>query len=311
MNGGQNTIQIPIQVTFSRPSGTFSDPFQLTLGGAGTGQEIRYVLADPAGSPGANIPEPTAGSTLYTGPITISSSKLIRATIFQGTQKSRAATAQYLALETGPTNNTSNFTSNLPILIVDEHGAGTPTSSDTSYTTVLLHSPRTGGRRHRLADPVTRDAASVVFSRGGARVRGSSSGGFPKKSYAVETWGEVNLDRDQAMLGLAADSDWILNGPYNFDDTFIHNAYINEISRRIGRWAPRTRFCEVFDNQNGGKLDYADYAGVYVLTEKIKSGHDRLDITGIEPGDTVGTALTGGYIFKIDRADGGGVQLAD
>ena len=75
-----------------------------------------------------------------------------------------------------------------------------------------------------------------------------------------------------ALLGLAADSDWILNGPFLFDDTYIHNAYINEISRRIGRWAPRTRFCEVFFNQNGGKLDYADYAGVYVLTEKIKSG---------------------------------------
>ena len=60
----------------------------------------------------------------------------------------------------------------------------------------------------------------------------------------------------------------------------------------------------MFFNQNGGKLDNSDYAGIYILTEKIKSGKDRLDIAGIEPGDNTGTALTGGYIFKIDRADG-------
>ncbi len=103
---------------------------------------------------------------------------------------------------------------------------------------------------------------------------------------------------------MAEESDWILNGPWTYDDTFIHNAFIYEVSRRIGRWAPRTIPCEVFFNQNGGKLDYSDYAGVYQLTEKIKSNPDRLDIASIEPGDNAGTALTGGYIFKIDSADG-------
>ncbi|HEX2749602.1 MAG TPA: lamin tail domain-containing protein, partial [Verrucomicrobiales bacterium] len=111
--------------------------------------------------------------------------------------------------------------------------------------------------------------------------------------------------KDVSILGLASDSDWILSGPTQYDTTFIHNAYIFEISRRIGQWAPRTVFVEMFFNQNGGKLDYSDYAGVYVLTEKIKSGKDRLDIAGINPGDNAGTALTGGYIFKIDRPDGG------
>ena len=56
-------------------------------------------------------------------------------------------------------------------------------------------------------------------------------------------------------------------------------------------------------NQNGGKLDYGDYAGVYMLTEKIKSNSARLPIVSPDPGETAGEALTGGYIFKIDRPD--------
>ncbi|MGI8602786.1 MAG: lamin tail domain-containing protein [Verrucomicrobiales bacterium] len=308
VNRGVDAIQLPLNVTFSRPSGTFADPFQLDLGGAGPGQEIRYVIADPAASPGANIAQPTIASALYTAPISISTSKLIRAAIFEDTQKSRTLTAQYLQLETGTTGNTSNFSSILPIIVMDDHGAGQPITSESNYTTTMMHIfPPVSGTA-RLADSVSRIGVPDVFSRAGARVRGSSSAGFAKKSYGVETWTEVNGDDDISLLGMPADSDWILNGPFLFDDTYIHNAFINEISRRIGRWAPRTHPCEVFFNQNGGKLDYADYVGVYILGEKIKSGKDRVDIATIEPGDNTGTALTGGYIFKIDRADGGEVS---
>ena len=135
------------------------------------------------------------------------------------------------------------------------------------------------------------------------RSRGSSSAGFPKKSYGLETRDEVDGDRNLPLLGLPSDSDWVLNGPWLFDDTFIHNAFINEISRQCGRWAPRTKFVEMFMNQAGGKLDYTDYVGIYVLTEKIKSSSSRVDIASLEPGDNSGDAVTGGYIFKIDRAD--------
>ncbi|HET6406457.1 MAG TPA: CotH kinase family protein, partial [Chthoniobacteraceae bacterium] len=304
LNGGTDTIQLPQTIVLSRPPGTFTTTFNLTLGGAIAGQEIRYVMADPSSSPGANIPEPTLSSTLYTGPISIASSKLIRAAIFNpaNSQKGRTITAQYLLLETGAANNTSNFSSILPIMVLDDHGAGQPVDSNSgthTTTMVQIFEPTAG--------TATLNTAPTLFSRSGTRVRGSSSAGFPKKSYALETRDEQNGDLDQPLLGLAADSDWVMNGPWSFDDTFIHNAYINELSRQAGRWAPRTKFCEVFFNQNGGKLDYADYAGVYVLTEKIKSNNDRLDITSIRPEDIAGDALTGGYIIKIDRPDSGEV----
>jgi hypothetical protein len=304
LNGGIDTIQLPQTITTLPPSGTFTAPISLALGGAIAGQEIHYILADPSASPGANIPEPTINSTLYTGPIAISTSKLIRAAVFSATngQKGRTMTAQYLLLETGATSNTSNFVSNLPIMVLDDHGAGVPVDSNsgTSTTTMLHVFEPTAGTASLSSTP-------QFFARAATRIRGSSSAGFPKKSYALEIRDELNGDLDKPLLGLAADSDWVMNGPWSFDDTFIHNAYINEISRQCGRWAPRTKFCEVFFNQNGGKLDYADYAGIYVLTEKIKSSSDRLDIASIRPADTSGDALTGGYIIKIDRPDSGEV----
>lgn len=304
-NGGVNSLQLPVGVTPSRPPGTFTTAFDLALTPGEAGLEIRYILADPSNSPGAGIPEPTAASTLYTGPIPISSTKLLRAAVFKGAQRGRTLTAEYLQLETGTTGNTSSFTSNLPVMVLDDHGDGQPVDSGSSnYTTTLLHLFQPVNGVTRLADPVTGAGIPDVFTRAGTRVRGSSSAGFEKKSYGMETWTEKDEDLDMPLLDLPSDSDWVLNGPYYFDDTYIHNAWAYEISRRLGRWAPRTRPVEVFFNQNGGKLDYGDYSGIYILTEKIKSGSSRLDIGSVDPEDTTGEAVTGGYIFKIDRADG-------
>ncbi|HEY0257813.1 MAG TPA: lamin tail domain-containing protein, partial [Candidatus Methylacidiphilales bacterium] len=75
-NGGPDSVQLPQKVAFSRPPGTFTTAFSLALSGAAAGQQIRYVIADPSASPGADIPEPTAASTLYAGAIAITSSKL-------------------------------------------------------------------------------------------------------------------------------------------------------------------------------------------------------------------------------------------
>ncbi len=302
VNGGPNTIQLPQTVAFSRAPGPFTTTFNLSLTGAITGQQIRYIIADPTGSPGAAIDEPTSASPLYSGPISIATSKLIRAAVFNPSngQRGRTLTAHYQQLETAA-NNTSTFTSTLPIIVTDDHGAGEPVDSGNPvYTraTFELFEPAGSPLLARLT------ATPTVFSRAGMRVRGSSSAGFPKKSYALELRDEKEDDADQALLGLGADSDWILNGPWLFDDTYMHNAFIFEISRQCGRWAPRTKFVELFMNQNGGKLDNADYAGVYVLTEKIKPGNDRLNISSLGPEDATGAAVTGGYIFKIDRADG-------
>ncbi len=61
----------------------------------------------------------------------------------------------------------------------------------------------------------------------------------------------------------------------------------------MGRYAARTRFCELFVN--------GDYKGIYVLEENIKRGNDRVAVQKLEANDTTGENLTGGYILEIDR----------
>jgi len=64
----------------------------------------------------------------------------------------------------------------------------------------------------------------------------------------------------------------------------------------MNRWAIKGRFCEVILN--------GEYLGIYELTETIKRGNNRLDISKLTTIDTTGDSLTGGYIVKIDRVSG-------
>ncbi len=233
--------------------------------------------------------EPTIDSTLYTGPISIATSKFFRAAVFDPSTgaKGRTVSAQFLQLETGPTNNTSNFSS-IPAGGHYRRSWGGP--ADGQFDELLHHldvlSFRTGlrarlvwMRRQRwgcVQECVCADHHRKIFQ---------------KKSLALETWDEFNDDAKTPLLDLASDSDWVLTGPWAYDDAYCRSAFAYELSRQVGRWAPRTRFVEMFHNWNGGKLDYSDYgAGIYVLTEKIKSTSRRLSITGIEPSDVLGEA---------------------
>jgi hypothetical protein len=85
-----------------------------------------------------------------------------------------------------------------------------------------------------------------------------------------------------------------------------------ELSNRVGRYAVRTRFCEVYVNTGGGLLSQADYMGVYSFMENIKRDEDRVDVERLDAGDVAEPDITGGYILKIDRLDPGdaGFQAA-
>ncbi|HCT52025.1 MAG TPA: hypothetical protein DF712_06150 [Balneola sp.] len=126
--------------------------------------------------------------------------------------------------------------------------------------------------------------------------RGSSSQNFPKKSYSFETRDadNVNLDVDVALLGLPAEEDWVLNGPYS-DKTLIRNIFVYDLFREMGHYASRSFLVEFNLND--------DYQGVYVLSEKLKRDENRIDISKLNPDENSGEDLTGGYILQIDRDD--------
>ena len=56
-------------------------------------------------------------------------------------------------------------------------------------------------------------------------------------------------------------------------------------------------------DRSGGKLSQRDYAGVYVLVEKIKRGKSRVNITEMSASDTGEPNITGGFIFKRDHTE--------
>jgi hypothetical protein len=60
---------------------------------------------------------------------------------------------------------------------------------------------------------------------------------------------------------------------------------------------------EVFINRAGRKLSRDDYAGVYVLEERIKRGKRRVDIAKLKPEHDTEPLVSGGYIFKKDHVD--------
>jgi hypothetical protein len=97
----------------------------------------------------------------------------------------------------------------------------------------------------------------------------------------------------------------VLYAPY-VDKTLMRDVLGYELSNMMGRYAPRTRFVEVFIHYSAGKLTYRDYAGVYVLVEKIKRGKERVNIAKLDPEDNEEPDISGGYILKRDHGASGG-----
>jgi hypothetical protein len=193
--------------------------------------------------------------------------------------RGRGATADSLIVLTS---------SDLPIVVIDTHGG--EIRNEPKITADMGVIDNGAGIRNHPTDPF-----NAYLGKIGIEIRGSSSTMFPKKQYAVETRDSLGADMDVALLGMPAESDWILSAPYN-DKTLIRDVVVYTLARRMGRYASRARFCELILNRQ--------YAGVYVLFEKIKRDKGRVNIAKMESADSTGDALTGGYIIKIDKTDG-------
>jgi hypothetical protein len=272
-------------VEFSRQGGTFTQPFTLALSAADTNAVIRYTLNGAA---------PTNTSPVYAAPLTITNTVQVRARAFvPGLLPGPLRSENYVLLS----STVLNFTSDLPLMIIHNFGAGAVPADGDQYAYIAVFEPKGG------VSSLTN--APDLDSRAGINIRGSSTLGYPKSSFSVEFWDEYNDDRDRELLGLPADSDWVLYAPNNFEPVLIHNPLAHALSRQIGRYSPRTRFLEVYVNKTGGPITSANYWGIYVLEEKIKRGGHRVDVPALEPEHTAPPKVTGGYLMKIDRTDPG------
>ena len=193
-------------------------------------------------------------------------------------------------------NQPWQHTSNLPLVIIDTYDRWIPNEPKIPARMKIIYD-KSGGR-NSLESPHVHFEGKI-----GIEVRGQTSQMFPKRQYGFEFRDDAGNDKDVSIFQLPAESDWVLNGPYS-DKTLMRNYLAYEFSNRIGRYASRTKFVEVFLNTNGDRTIQArHYIGVYLLIEKIKRGKDRVDIQSLQPTHNKPPEITGGYIIKIDKMD--------
>ncbi|MDB6032290.1 MAG: spore coat protein CotH, partial [Verrucomicrobiales bacterium] len=281
-------------VGFSRESGTFVDPFVIEMS-APPGSVIHYTTT-------TNLP--TFASPVYAGPIRITDSTVIRARAYApGRLPGPPHTGHYIQLNP----NAVNFTSDLPIAILDNFGGGPVPAKGEQYVCLMVFEPKANGRSSITNAP-------DLVTAGRFHRRGSSTLYSPKSNWAFEAWDEFFNHKDVPLLGMPPDSDWVMYAPNEFDLALIHNPLAYQLSRDVGRQAPRTRFVEVLLKKDRGPTSpinlpnfsaSSDYYGIYVFIEKIKIGKDRVNIDKLHEDDAKAPAVTGGYLWKIDRPDPG------
>ncbi len=264
---------------FSVAGGVFTKEVTVTLKAKATNATIRYTL---------NSIEPDERSQIYSTPIAISQTTVVQAKAFEpGLAYSPTAAQTYTMLD----SDLASFDSNLPLIILQTFGHYV---SQESAVPISARFIRPVNGRAALTGPADYDG------RGDLKQRGFTSLRQPKQSFNFKARDDGDKV-DTALFGMPEESDWVLYAPYS-DKTLMRDALAYELAGQMGRYAPRTRFVEVFVNRAGGKLSMQrDYVGVYVLIEKIKRDKNRVNIHKLGTNDNTEPNISGGYIFKRDH----------
>lgn len=184
----------------------------------------------------------------------------------------------------------SAFKSNLPIVLIDTKSQNIP---DGNKINAIMKIIRNG---NGIINNIT-DVANDYYGNIGIEIRGSFSASFPQKNYNIETRNSDSTNRNCKIMGMPTENDWVLVGHYN-DKVMMRNELSYYLFREMGNYASRTRYCEVFINNQ--------YQGIYFMGEKVKRDNKRVDIAELLPTHNAGDSLTGGYMFKNDNGNDGG-----
>jgi hypothetical protein len=259
----------------------------VTVTVSGVAEELRYTLDGSV---------PDTNSLRYAGPVQLTNSALLKVRAFANGKASDIAAEFFTLADT----NVLSFTSSLPLIVIQTLGRTLPTPSNapawmqvinvaTNSASRLTHAPEFSG--HASLKP-----------------RGYTSMRYPKRSLTVETREASGVDDMKvSLLGMPADSDWVLYAPYP-DRTLMRDVLAYELSNALGHYASRTRYVEVFLNDSTNRLSRAHYVGVYVLEEKVKIAPQRVAIHKLSPKHDSEAEISGGYLFKKDHLEKAGAD---
>ena len=267
-------------VRFYPRGGGFSETLMLQLRAADPEAVIYYT--DDGSLPSVN-------ANVYAEPLEISATTLIRAVSVREGRPSPVYNHSYFRLD----SEVAGWSSSLPTLVVHMLGRPRPDALNREYVPAVFGEFRDSALNR----------AATLTSRIGIKVRGRSSRLVEKQSFTFELHGRDDEDAPASLLGMPADGDWVLYAPFTSDPSLMHNAWSYALSNQIGRYAPRTRYCEVFLVADGEPVTAADYAGIYVLTERIRRSSERVPITKLRSSDLIEPFSSGGYIVQLNEPD--------
>lgn len=239
---------------------------------------------------------PSDTSTPYIDPIALDDTTLVRVAGYRDGRGSYHASASYVELA----EDVADFTSNLPLIVVHMLDGPAPDSEMDVHVpaVVQLHVPDASGRARLSSEP-------AELGRVGIKVHGRRTRTQEKKSYNLEFRTDRDDDDDEhaRMLDLPPQSDWVLYAPYTLDRAIIRNSLFYHFSNSVGRYAPRTRFVEMFLADAGQRVDASKYIGVYVAIESLKRDPQRVAIERLDIDDTQLPSISGGYLMRADEPD--------
>ncbi|MEC7947366.1 MAG: CotH kinase family protein [Myxococcota bacterium] len=289
--GGDGADDLPsaeLMPVFSQNGGAFIDSLTVRFSSADGLGEVHACVADPDES---CDPEAVGEQ------VTLSRSAVVHAQVNYGGAQGPIVARSFHELD----EELEDWDSNLPVMIFWTDADADDLWENTAMGLSLL-GPE-AGRTSLLG-------AAQDSGRARLRIRGSSSSNLDKKAFDLELWdADDDGDRNVPLLGMPKNADWVLYAPYYWDDALVRNPLACQLSRDIGRYASRTRFVEVFLAVRDRPLDAGDYLGLYVLMEEIEQGDDRVDVKQLDEGDLDEPDISGGYVFKRDRAGSGDVQI--
>lgn len=200
-----------------------------------------------------------------------------------------------------------DFTSHLPLVILDPHGQEIvnykyyDAQTDSfryqdgidPYTDVTVKVVDNKNHVNTPADPAT------IASQGRIKIRGNSSSALPKSQYRLQLLDEDGNKADFPLLGLDKAAEWVLNGSLR-DSSYLRNYLGYNLGHMMDAYSPEVRFCEVLMKTEGGYR----YEGLYLLIEAIDKGEGRIELQGYNP-----DRVSGPYVVRRDRVDESEVRI--
>lgn len=110
--------------------------------------------------------------------------------------------------------------------------------------------------------------------------------GFDKKPYRIK------FDKKQAVLGMPSNKHWCLMAHADDCLGFLKNYAGYKLSEALGlKWTPKAVPVELVMN--------GEYYGLYFLTEQVRVGSNRVNVT--EQEDYATDSVSGGWLVEIDN----------